>query len=77
MYSPQDVHFILKGAMRRTVISFGPVGRRCLGVRVIFEGSKSGGKYFVRTFRSDMAADLVASRKGNDRFQVRAEAVLY
>ena len=56
MYSPQEVHFILNGAMRRTVINFGPVGRRCLGVRVILEGSKSGGKYFVRTFRSDIVA---------------------
>ena len=55
--------------MRRTVISFGPVGRRCLGVRVIFEGSKSGGKYFVRTFRSDMAAVVEGDYTGEVRFQ--------
>ena len=42
MNSPHWVHFMLKGAMRRTVCTLGPgfLGPR---VRVIFEGSKSGG----------------------------------
>lgn len=43
MYSPHDVHFILNGAINRTLIVLGPVGLRCLGVREIFDGSKSGG----------------------------------
>ena len=45
----EAVHFIENGAMSLTVINLGPVGRRCLGVRVIFEGSKSGGNHFVST----------------------------
>ena len=45
MYSPHDVHFMLKGAMSRTVCTLGPGGvePRGLRVRVILEGSKSGG----------------------------------
>jgi hypothetical protein len=66
MNSPQVLHDIVNGAMRRTVICvFAPIFRRG-----IFEGSKSacvglakdagkgcrgdvpGGKYLLRTFRS-------------------------
>ena len=53
MYSPHAVHFMENGAMRRTVCTFGPafLGPR---VRWILEGSKSGGKYLVKTLRSDI-----------------------
>lgn len=43
IYLPHDVHFIENGAINRTVITFGPVERKCLGLRVIADGSKSGG----------------------------------
>lgn len=57
MYSPQEVHRILKGAIKRTVCDFGPA---CLGAfeRLILEGSKSGGYHFVRTLRSDIVKDV-------------------
>lgn len=55
MNSPQAVHFIEYGAMSLTVWRSGPVflGPLCL---TIFDGSKSGGKYFWSTLRSDMAS---------------------
>lgn len=45
MNSPQEMHFMLKGAIRRTVWTLGPA---CLGprVRAMAEGSKSGGYCF-------------------------------
>ena len=57
MYSPQAVHCMLKGDMRRTVMCLGPgvLGPR-LRVREMALGSKSGGKYLVITFLSDMVA---------------------
>ena len=47
-----------KGAINRTVMTFGPVWRWLFGLRVIADGSKSGGEYLERTFRSDMVAVL-------------------
>ena len=46
---------MLKGAISRTVCTLGPevLGAR---VRVMALGSKSGGKYLLRTLRSDMVA---------------------
>ena len=55
---PHDVHFIEKGAINRTVMTFGPVWRWLFGLRVIADGAKSGGEYLERTFRSDMVALL-------------------
>jgi len=41
--------------MRRTVCDFGPDPFGAF-VRLILEGSKSGGYHLVRTFRSDISA---------------------
>lgn len=55
--SRTDLHFMEKGAMRRTTcclfFAFLPLG--------IFDGSKSGGKYLLITFRCGSQDDVLWS----------------